>query len=63
MPEHNPAWPLAAATAASLTLGYVFNRLIADPYVATVVRMEALAAGDLERPRPLHHPQGTASAA
>jgi methyl-accepting chemotaxis protein len=37
-------------TAASIALGYLFNRLIADPYVTTVVRMEALAAGDLESP-------------
>ena len=35
---------------AALGLGYVLNRLIADPYVATVVRMEALARGDLDSP-------------
>ena len=30
--------------------GVVMRRLIADPYVATVVNMEALAAGDIDRP-------------
>ena len=34
----------------SLFLGYAFNRLISTPYVSTVVRMEALAAGDLDSP-------------
>jgi methyl-accepting chemotaxis protein len=51
---HVPAGPLWAippgVTAAGLLFGYLCNRLIADPYVATVVRMEALAAGDLDSP-------------
>ncbi len=35
---------------ASLALGFALNRIIATPYVTTVVRMEALAAGDLASP-------------
>jgi len=31
-------------------LGYAFRKAIADPYVTTVVRMEGLAAGDLDSP-------------
>ncbi|MDB5432235.1 MAG: mcpA [Caulobacter sp.] len=34
----------------SLVLGYLLNSGIANPYVTTVVRMEALARGDLESP-------------
>jgi methyl-accepting chemotaxis protein len=33
---------------ASLALGYAFNKIITTPYVTTVVRMEGLAAGDLD---------------
>jgi len=40
----------AAATVAAALFGMAFRRMIADPYVATVVRMEALAAGDLTSP-------------
>ena len=36
----------------SALLGARFRDAIADPYVATVVRMEGLAAGDLARPIP-----------
>jgi methyl-accepting chemotaxis protein len=39
-----------AATALSAVLGARFRRAICDPYVATVVRMEGLAAGDLNSP-------------
>lgn len=39
-----------AATVLSIALGYVFRKAIADPYVATVVRMEGLASGDLDSP-------------
>jgi len=35
---------------ASIVLGYLFKKTIADPYVTTVLRMESLAAGDLESP-------------
>jgi methyl-accepting chemotaxis protein len=34
--------------AASLALGYAFNKIISTPYVTTVVRMEGLAAGDVD---------------
>ena len=34
----------------SVVLGYAFRKAIADPYVTTVVRMESLAAGDLDSP-------------
>ncbi|QIG81673.1 methyl-accepting chemotaxis protein [Stakelama tenebrarum] len=41
--------PLAAfLTGATWLLGMRFRKAIADPYVTTVVRMEALAAGDLD---------------
>ncbi|WP_188054547.1 methyl-accepting chemotaxis protein [Sphingosinithalassobacter sp. CS137] len=48
------AW-ITAAMGAALTLvavvqGMRFRSAIADPYVATVVRMEGLAAGDLDTP-------------
>ncbi|PTS72273.1 chemotaxis protein [Sphingomonas sp. HMWF008] len=49
-------WPKAAlaiggiAVIAAVLSGFAFRRMIADPYVATVVRMEALAAGDLHAP-------------
>ena len=39
-----------AATVISCLLGIKFRSMIADPYVATVVRMEGLAAGDLASP-------------
>ncbi|MEE3502556.1 methyl-accepting chemotaxis protein [Acidiphilium acidophilum] len=39
-----------AALLVSIGLGYVMRRAIADPYVITVERMEALAAGDLDSP-------------
>ena len=38
------------ATAVAIVLGFMFRKAIADPYVATVVRMEGLAAGDLKSP-------------
>lgn len=34
----------------SYILGYVLKKAICDPYVGTVVRMEGLAAGDIESP-------------
>ncbi len=33
-----------------LAVGYALNKIITTPYVGTVVRMEALAAGDLDSP-------------
>jgi methyl-accepting chemotaxis protein len=39
-----------AATLIAVGLGYTYREMIAVPYVTTVVRMEALAAGDLESP-------------
>jgi methyl-accepting chemotaxis protein len=33
-----------------LAVGYALNKIITTPYVSTVVRMEALAAGDLDSP-------------
>lgn len=38
----------ASTTAIALALSWLFRKAIADPYVTTVVRMEALADGDLE---------------
>jgi methyl-accepting chemotaxis protein len=35
---------------AAAVLGYGLSRMITDPYVTTVVRMEGLAAGDLDSP-------------
>ncbi|WP_404367794.1 methyl-accepting chemotaxis protein [Sphingomonas sp. MMS24-J45] len=40
----------AVATGAAVAAGLSFRRMIATPYVSTVVRMEALAAGDLHAP-------------
>ncbi|GGB40509.1 hypothetical protein GCM10011380_32490 [Sphingomonas metalli] len=37
-------------TAFSVVAGFVMRKAIADPYVATVLNMEALAAGDIDRP-------------
>ena len=39
-----------ASVAISIVLSYLFRKAIADPYVITVVRMEALADGDLDSP-------------
>ena len=41
---------IGAAVVASAGLGFLLSRAITEPYVATVVRMEALAAGDLDSP-------------
>jgi len=38
------------ATAVGLVMAHLFREAIAGPYVATVVRMEGLAAGDLDSP-------------
>ena len=43
-------WAVLLATIAAVVLGYLYREAIAGPYVATVVRMEALAAGDLDSP-------------
>ncbi|MEW9854906.1 methyl-accepting chemotaxis protein [Novosphingobium sp. M1R2S20] len=43
------------ATALSALLGSQFRRAICDPYVTTVVRMEGLAAGDLQSPIQFTH--------
>ena len=46
-------WPIALAGSAlvvSLLAAPLFSRLICKPYVDTVVRMEALAAGDIDSP-------------
>jgi methyl-accepting chemotaxis protein len=37
-------------TALSVVAGLLMRKAIADPYVATVLNMEALAAGDIDRP-------------
>ncbi|KQM63436.1 hypothetical protein ASE75_13425 [Sphingomonas sp. Leaf17] len=48
MPPGRPALLVAALVlAVMVAMNVVANRAIADPYVATVVRMEALADGDL----------------
>lgn len=47
------AWPLtpvALAVLGTLAIGPLFSRLVCTPYVDTVVRMEALADGDLDTP-------------
>lgn len=41
---------IAAMSASTVAVIVVAGRMICDPYVATVVRMEDLAAGDLESP-------------
>ena len=49
----SPDWALeieGAALLFSIVSGVVMRRAIANPYVSTVVRMEALAAGDLDQP-------------
>ena len=43
-------WLGAGAACFAAILGIAFRRAIADPYVTTVLRMEALAAGDLDSP-------------
>ncbi len=46
---------MAAEIAVPVSLGVMFlgaKKLICDPYVSTVVRMEALAAGDMNSPLP-----------
>ncbi|MFW2853631.1 methyl-accepting chemotaxis protein [Sphingomonas sp. TX0543] len=51
-------WLIAAASApllAAALLGLLFSHLICKPYVDTVVRMEALANGDVSSP--VHHTQ------
>ncbi len=40
----------ATLVGVAIALGYALNRIISNPYVTTVVRMEGLAAGDLETP-------------
>jgi methyl-accepting chemotaxis protein len=44
------AWVASGALLASVALGVVLRNAIAGPYVATVERMEGLAAGDLASP-------------
>ncbi len=49
----SPDWALGiegAVLLLSIVAAVVMRRAIADPYVSTVVRMEALAAGDLDQP-------------
>jgi methyl-accepting chemotaxis protein len=41
---------IAASTLISLGIGLWFRKAVCDPYVATVVRMEALATGDVASP-------------
>ena len=43
-------WVALAATVLALGLAVVWREAIAGPYVTTVVRMEGLAAGDLDSP-------------
>ncbi|MCD2324382.1 methyl-accepting chemotaxis protein [Sphingomonas sp. IC-56] len=43
-------WLGFGAAGVAAVLGFMFRRAIADPYVSTVLRMEALAAGDLDSP-------------
>jgi len=42
-----PAWVAMGALFATLATALISKKLICDPYVATVLRMEAMAAGDL----------------
>jgi methyl-accepting chemotaxis protein len=39
----------------AMVLGFRFREVVAGPYVSTVLRMEALAAGDLDSPIPFTH--------
>ncbi len=50
LPANLGLWIEGAVLLISVVAGVVMRRAIADPYVATVVRMEALAAGDLDQP-------------
>ncbi|WP_084582742.1 methyl-accepting chemotaxis protein [Sphingomonas azotifigens] len=49
-----PHWVMLGLNVAVIAVAFgatrMFTRMIADPYVATVVRMEGLAAGDLTAP-------------
>lgn len=50
LPERYSVTLAGACVALSIVLGFLFRKAIADPYVTTVLRMEALAAGDLAAP-------------
>ncbi|MEG3176305.1 methyl-accepting chemotaxis protein [Sphingomonas sp. RB3P16] len=47
---HSALWIALACSGGGLLLAHLFREAIAGPYVTTVVRMEALAAGDLDSP-------------
>ncbi|WP_395331516.1 methyl-accepting chemotaxis protein [Novosphingobium sp. BL-8H] len=54
--QHETAlWVVLATSAVAAVLGSAYREAIAGPYVATVVRMEGLAAGDLESPIEFTH--------
>ncbi len=48
-------WAVLASTIVAIVLAVAYREAIAGPYVATVVRMEGLAAGDLESPIEFTH--------
>ena len=50
LPASTAAELCGGALLLSICLGVVLRKAIADPYVATVVRMEGLAAGNLDAP-------------
>jgi len=43
-------WVAVGATGIGLVMAHLFREAVCGPYVATVVRMEGLAAGDLDTP-------------
>jgi methyl-accepting chemotaxis protein len=53
--EENALWAVLASTVVAIALAVAYREAIAGPYVATVVRMEGLAAGDLESPIEFTH--------
>jgi methyl-accepting chemotaxis protein len=50
LPAAVALWVGLAATGVGVVLAHLFREAVCGPYVTTVVRMEALAAGDLDTP-------------
>ncbi|MPS68254.1 MAG: methyl-accepting chemotaxis protein [Novosphingobium sp.] len=50
MPSSVARWMAAGTVVLAMVLAFLYREAIAGPYVTTVVRMEGLAAGDLDTP-------------
>ncbi|WP_277968129.1 methyl-accepting chemotaxis protein [Sphingomonas echinoides] len=50
LPSSMAVWVALGATGVGVVLAHLFREAVCVPYVSTVVRMEGLAAGDLETP-------------